>query len=276
MKVTLLLLIGFLLQPATGFSQKTKLKKNPPGTVQVNDSLYVDVTEIANVEWREYLHYLLDSKDTLAYEQALPDTNVWDADTILNSRQMYYSFRHPGFNSYPVVGVSYEQANEFCKWRTYVANFVVYITANDFKDWKLHLSDSFPILYYYRLPTAAEWETIAAGKYSTEQYPYGYPDVYVKWKGKQQRAFNCNYKSQPYPAREPVYSFYTSPTGSFFKNSSGIKNMIGNVAEMVAEKGVAKGGSFFHQLEDCKIVLNQQYEKPERWLGFRCVAIKID
>jgi gliding motility-associated lipoprotein GldJ len=31
-------------------------------------------------------------------------------------------FRHPSFNDYPVVGISWDQANEYCKWRTDRAN----------------------------------------------------------------------------------------------------------------------------------------------------------
>ncbi len=29
-----------------------------------------------------------------------------------------YYFRHPGFNNYPVVGVSWRQAYDFCLWRS--------------------------------------------------------------------------------------------------------------------------------------------------------------
>ena len=29
-----------------------------------------------------------------------------------------YYFRHPGFNNYPVVGVTWRQANDYCLWRT--------------------------------------------------------------------------------------------------------------------------------------------------------------
>jgi hypothetical protein len=49
--------------------------------------------------------------------------------------------------------------------------------------------------------------------------------------------------------------------------------MIGNVAEMLAEKGICKGGSFYHALDDCKITGQLTYTQPEPWLGFRCVCV---
>ncbi|MEM6299611.1 MAG: hypothetical protein AAF740_13060, partial [Bacteroidota bacterium] len=51
-----------------------------------------------------------------------------------------------------------------------------------------------------------------------------------------------------------------------------LKQMIGNVAELVAEEGISKGGSFWHTLEECKIKNRISYDKPKAWLGFRCVA----
>jgi len=272
MKPVLLFVLGFLLIADACYSQKSKLKKNPPGTVQVNDTLFVDITEMPNVGWREYLHYLIGvKKDTLAYEQAFPDTTIWTVD---NTGRGEYYFRHPSFNDSPVVGISYDQVIAFCKWRTFVVNLALYVKENNISDWRLHLTDSFPIRLYYRLPTTTEWETIAAGKYLIDKFPYGYPDIYVKQKRGQKIAFNCRYISESNPDN-PVMSFYTVSVNSFFKNSSGTYNMIGNVAEMVAEEGTAKGGSFFNLLEDCKITQNQQFQKPERWLGFRCVAVKL-
>ncbi|MFM8911488.1 MAG: formylglycine-generating enzyme family protein, partial [Flammeovirgaceae bacterium] len=55
-------------------------------------------------------------------------------------------------------------------------------------------------------------------------------------------------------------------------NKIGLTDMIGNVAEMVAEDGIAKGGSWAHTLDQSRIVNRQYYTKPEAWLGFRCVC----
>jgi len=49
--------------------------------------------------------------------------------------------------------------------------------------------------------------------------------------------------------------------------------MIGNVSEMVLEKGISKGGSWRNILEECRVGKDILYTKSEAWLGFRCVCI---
>ncbi|NOT52494.1 MAG: SUMF1/EgtB/PvdO family nonheme iron enzyme [Chitinophagaceae bacterium] len=261
-----LILTCFSLPAFYSFSQKNKIsKKVPPGTVKVNDTLFVDETEISNLHWREYLFYL-EKFDSTSIEKALPDTSVW-RNTVSETLTGYY-LRQPSFNNYPVVGISYEQAVVFCQWRS--------DRVNELNSKKPENERSFKKITY-RLLSKQEWESIAAGKLSVEKYPYGCDSVYTKWNGRTyMKSFNCKFLSDPFVyhhwgAEEQI----TTPINAFFRNSSHTYNMIGNVAEMVSEKGIAKGGSFDHTLEECKIINDQYYTKPERWLGFRCVAIVV-
>ena len=87
-------------------------------------SFYIDKTEVANVHYREYIHWLtrvFDPQADPAYQQildaALPDTLVWRSELSYNEPLVEYYFRHPSFNNYPVVGVSWRQASDFCMWR---------------------------------------------------------------------------------------------------------------------------------------------------------------
>jgi formylglycine-generating enzyme required for sulfatase activity len=265
-----ILFLFLLLFSSSSPAQKAEPVTIPPGTIQVNDTLFADITEVANMHWREYLYFLQDTESP-ELNKAFPDTLVWDDSLISLNGMVRYYFRHPSFNEYPVVGVSYEQAIAFCKWRTFMANFGLYVREKKIRDWRAHLEDSIPIHFYYRLPTKKEWEQIAAGNKVPDNYPFGYDSTYLKSKKKYVPVFNCVYDN----SSNPGGSFYSAPIQSFFPNSTGIYNMIGNVAEMVSEMGLAKGGSFAHSLDDCKIKLDQSYSRPEKWLGFRCVAVRL-
>ena len=94
---------------------------NIPRRVTVN-SFYIDKTEVANVHYREYLYWINSVFDGDEYQAvrmaALPDTLVWRSELAYNEPLVEYYFRHPSYNYYPVVGVTWRQANDFCLWRT--------------------------------------------------------------------------------------------------------------------------------------------------------------
>jgi len=92
---------------------------NTPRTVTVS-SFYMDETEVKNIDYREYLYWLRRVyKDyTDVFRRALPDTLVWRSPMGFNDSYVNYYFRHPSYNQYPLVGVSWLQANDYCLWRT--------------------------------------------------------------------------------------------------------------------------------------------------------------
>ena len=82
-------------------------------------SFYMDESEVANVHYREYLFWLgRVFQDTAIINHALPDTLVWRSELAYNEPYVEYYFRHPSYNLYPVVGVSWKQAYDYCLWRT--------------------------------------------------------------------------------------------------------------------------------------------------------------
>lgn len=69
--------------------------------------------------WREFLYSLLAlQKDTALYDRMQPDSLVWEKSDKITKPLSEYYFHHPSYNFYPVVGMSYNQALEFCKWRS--------------------------------------------------------------------------------------------------------------------------------------------------------------
>ena len=89
-------------------------------------SFYIDQKEVSNKNYKDYLHwlekvYIPTNQDSIV-NQARPDTLVWRSELAYNEPMVEAYFRHPSFNDYPVVGISWDQANEYCKWRTDRAN----------------------------------------------------------------------------------------------------------------------------------------------------------
>jgi gliding motility-associated lipoprotein GldJ len=205
-------------------------------------SFYLDETEIANIDWKEFLRTgLSDSAGVRGdeFRQSMyPDTNVWRRDLAFNDPIAETYFSHPAFNMFPVVGISWHQANEYCKWRTNMIN-------SDLKKNQV----SYPS---YRLPTEAEWEYAARANLEGEIYT---------WEGKSLRThkgqFRANFKRgrgdyagwQGGDGKHYTDGFQiTAPVGEFYPNDFGLYNMAGNVAEWTSTAFDENANSFYHDL----------------------------
>lgn len=145
-----------------------------------------------------------------------PDTLVWIRDFTYSYNEpmtMKY-FSHFAFDDYPVVGVSWRQANAFCNWRTNLKT----ISNKRAKETPAH---------DFRLPTETEWEMAARGGLENTIYPWG--SYYTRnYNG----CFVANFK----PLRGNYVSDSPSTatamkTGEFDPNPFGLYDMAGNVAE---------------------------------------------
>ncbi len=92
---------------------------NVPRRVTVS-SFYIDMFEVSNFNYLEYLYWVRRTYESfpMVYKNALPDTLVWRRKMAYNEPYVEYYLRHPAYRDYPVVGVSWLQATDFCKWRT--------------------------------------------------------------------------------------------------------------------------------------------------------------
>lgn len=228
----------------------------PPGTVQINDSLFADVTEISNLSWLEYENWTKGIYGTNSPEHiaTLPDTIVWREKNTYNEPYVQYYYRHPAYKNYPVVGISYNQAMAYCKWRTERVKTFLSVK-KDFKNQN----------FEYRLPSKAEWEKLAETSSN-----------FLRNNGKNEKGnhqLNCVTPADTIELKGPPYPDVTAPVHSYFKNHLGLYNLLGNVAEMILEKGICKGGSWRNRLEMCRVGKDQQYEHPNAWTGFRCVCV---
>jgi gliding motility-associated lipoprotein GldJ len=96
---------------------------NLPVRMQVR-SFYMDQTEVTNLMYLEYLDWIkrvfgkAGPEYREIYAAALPDTLVWRNQLGFNEDMVNNYLRHPGFRNHPVVGVSWQQAVNFAKWRS--------------------------------------------------------------------------------------------------------------------------------------------------------------
>lgn len=141
-----------------------------------------------------------------------PDTTCWINDFPNADNEVYMRnyFSNAAYNNYPVVGVTWEQANAFCAWRT------EYLLKG--------LGSAARYVQRYRLPTEAEWEYAARGKDQTE-FPWDNEDV-ASGKG----CFYANFKPDNGNYTKDG-NLITSKVGIYSSNSNGLYDMAGNVAE---------------------------------------------
>lgn len=285
--------VVFLLTVTGVFSQAAQKQSPPPGTTLVAH-FFIDKQEVTNLDYREYLYWLahIFGLDAAEYKQALPDTTVWQKEFTYGEPMATNYFRHPAYENYPVVGVSYEQVQQYCSWRTdrvyemqLMKAGLIPVNRQQTKDNYFTAERYLAGLYMglkpekhilvprYRLPTKEEWELAASGRLDASLFPYGY-DLTDKKIAAKLRKGQRIFQSRPIVEMQKSGAFlFTAPAHSGFPNSSALYNMIGNVAEMTAEKGKCKGGSFRHALEESKITDQIAYTRPEAWLGFRCVCV---
>ena len=140
-----------------------------------------------------------------------PDTMCWMTEFTYsyNEPAMLNYFSHPSYGYFPVVGVTWEQAQAFCHWRNAQYQGV----------------SKMPRAQEYRLPTEAEWEYAARGGKLNSAYPWGGP--YIRdAKG----CFMANFKPLRGNYTEDGY-FLPSSVGTYDPNDYGLYDMAGNVSE---------------------------------------------
>jgi gliding motility-associated lipoprotein GldK len=143
-----------------------------------------------------------------------PDTLAWIRDFTYSFNDPFASlyFWHPSYDNYPVVGITWKQANAFSIWRTEYLNSAL-------------RSQGLNDVHAYRLPLETEWEYAARGNLDLSKFPWGGP--YTRnYKG----CFLANFK----PLRGNYIDdgeVYTAKVASFEPNEFGLYDMAGNVAE---------------------------------------------
>lgn len=220
-----------------------------------------------------------------------PDESVWVNDFPNSTNEVYTKryFNHPGYDDYPVVGVSWEQAVAYCAWRT-----ETYLRG-------LKLPEG-QVVEVFRLPTEAEWEYAARAGKSENVFPWSSPDM-----RSEQGCFLGNFKPDngDYTADKHLI---TARVGSYRPNDYGLFDMAGNVAEWTSTswsmaglkqiddvnpelgyavahddphtraRKVTKGGSWkdIAKYIQANSRTAEYQDRGRSFIGFRCVRTAVD
>lgn len=109
----------------------TAPRDNMPRRVTVS-SFYMDQYEIRNMDWREYTSWMkvvFGKTAPKLVAKTQPDFKCWREELAYNEPYLENYFTHPAFDQYPIVGVTWEQAMDYCVWRTDRVNEMALIDA---------------------------------------------------------------------------------------------------------------------------------------------------
>jgi formylglycine-generating enzyme required for sulfatase activity len=136
--------IVVILAVSLAFSSQTFCQTIPARTVLIDQqsNLYMDANEVTVGDWLAFLNAVkqTDGENSMIYKESLPN----DAMCQQAYKTANY-FTDPAYTNYPMVGITYEQALVYCKWRT----DNTFKTMNNAKKKPTHM-------YFYSLPTDVE------------------------------------------------------------------------------------------------------------------------
>ncbi|WP_405199160.1 SUMF1/EgtB/PvdO family nonheme iron enzyme [Christiangramia sp. LLG6405-1] len=146
----------------------------PPGTIKINDTLFIDKAPIDNLMYSEFTdnvqrlwtYILSDSLKSLELENIdksllinsldkNQNKEIFNKITVAQNVQLpenvslYNYFNHPQYNYHPVIGISKDLAQIFCQWRTDMVNL----------RWSTEIKNGDPKYkkIKYRIPTTQEY-----------------------------------------------------------------------------------------------------------------------
>jgi formylglycine-generating enzyme required for sulfatase activity len=236
-----------------GDNDQARQDELPKHRVKVN-GFFIDITEVTNAQFSKFVAatgYKTTAEKDINWEelkkQLPPETEKPDSETLkaaslvfvptegevsLQDYSQWWSWshgadwKHPkgkdsdivGKDNYPVVHISWDDANAYCKWAG------------------------------KRLPTEAEWEYAARGGLTKNIYSWGNEKV-------DEVKMHCNYFQGNFPYRNEATDGFigAAPVKSFSPNGYGLYDMAGNVWEWCADK---YHNLYYDTFKKVKVALN--------------------
>lgn len=295
-----------MLQEVVVRTDKVDLKDLPRKFRVIRGNLYAQNTETTLAEFNVFLNQI---KGTAAFDAYTYDLSDYagsikefyeryhaDQPELKHSPKQQPGKEEGNYGHYPAINVSYEAAVAYCEWLTDEYNNQ---KKREFKKVKFRLPTlkewQISALGYSKFQT---WDldanhvevidygdsiTMVGGKggkpltlsASEVNYPWYGPYYFRNKTQNSKHCFMGNFKvpERYIPCEFPKVAgdgfSLMGHVASYFPNDMGLYDVVGNVAEMIDQKGIACGGSWNDLPEAATIRSTNTYSKASATVGFR-------
>jgi formylglycine-generating enzyme required for sulfatase activity len=258
-------------------------QKNPTTlyrTVAIDNSTSMDMTEVTIQQWiyfiinNDFNANLFPNANSISnsaiqlFDDLKKGNNFEYIEIIKNNGIIKKNFGEKGFRltkrfeiitandtnyfstNIPIVGVTFEQAKLFCEWKEELVN----------KTKNIKVTISLASIELYNKVNANK-DSVCKKELNCKvctNYQLNY--------------FHNKCIEQSKHNEEITQGKGLLRVDSYWPCILGLYNIQGNAAEMTSTKGIAIGGSFRHFAIESYSNKVQEYNKPEDWLGFRCLV----
>lgn len=246
--------------------QAGKLSSEHPACLDLKEvsEFYISKFEVSTSDYLNFLNDQAERNRHSPKSKVFKFHNGWGSEFVFDVNDF---FKRNNDETFPVVEITFESANEYCKWL------------------QEKLKQSLKRDLVIRLPTEEEWVRAAVGDSYFNSYTW---ESFFLTDNK--GAFQCNF--MPFDERYSKYDYNSSvytkihfshvldgyislaPCKSHYKpNRFGLHNMLGNVSEMILEKEKAKGGNWGSVGSEVNVSSVQLFTDTSPYVGFRPVLI---
>ena len=286
-------------------TSKLKLRDVDKSMVVVKGNIYASQHEVTNAEFTAFLNHLEETNQIEQFKKSGFDLSGYDQATraFFERYQTASRIRRYGKSKdelssgdFPAVNISHEAAIAYCDWLTEQYNGNT--KRKKFKKVKFRLPTlnewQISAIGYTRFQSWVPGENTVevfvpddtttmggVGKKTSMKvtkdmyYPWSRSFNYMKKPMNHLGCFLGNFKvekvAKPCPVNPPAYDGFVmmAPVECYFPNDMGLYDVVGNVAEMVSEKGKACGGSWNDVPFESTVFSVKPYTRPESTVGFR-------
>ncbi len=287
MRLFMFLSLGIALFSCTSnksLLEKTSYLKAPPGTIALNDSIYVDIAEVTNHNWMEYMHHslIIYQEDSPEFRLTLPDTASFIVTQDIGSLEedsIAISLYIDAYRDFPLVGITLDQAKAYAEWRSNRV-FEMYLVnggfrTNSFSEEKpkdltteQFLSDPSSIQYQDQITHYPQYFIPSSEHYELAMHALNHGLLKTS-------------EINSVESEQNVYNDTILPYSSVTEKERKAKNMIYHISDNVAEMtsdGLTFGGSGLDSLIMIQNNITEPTALPNIKTGFRnfCRWVKID